>query len=82
MLRAEGVAVEIDGAMLLPPTFIRLGAGGCVAVRGPNGAGKTTLLRVISVACGRLRDRRRSASTGASCRSTSAGARCASASQR
>lgn len=52
LLTAEDAAVERDGAILLPPTSIRLDAGACVAVRGPNGAGKTTLLRVLA---GRMR---------------------------
>ncbi|RZT68885.1 ABC transporter family protein [Leucobacter luti] len=52
VLAAVAVAVEIDGAELLPETSIALTPGACVAVRGPNGAGKTTLLRVLA---GRLR---------------------------
>lgn len=52
VLAAGRVAVEIDGATLLPATSVDLAAGRCVAVRGPNGAGKTTLLRVLA---GRLR---------------------------
>lgn len=52
MLSAERVAVELDGAVLLPEASVELSAGRCAALRGPNGAGKTTLLRVLA---GRLR---------------------------
>lgn len=52
LIEAEGVSVEIDGAVLLSDASLVCAPGECVAVRGPNGAGKTTLLRVLS---GRLR---------------------------
>lgn len=48
LLEADRVSVEIDGAVLLPETSVRLAAGRCVAILGPNGAGKTTLLRVLA----------------------------------
>ena len=57
LLEADAVGVELDGAVLLPRTSMRLDAARCVAVLGPNGAGKTTLLRVLA---GRMR-----ATTGA-----------------
>ncbi|WP_449282958.1 ABC transporter ATP-binding protein [Leucobacter sp.] len=58
VLLAERVAVELEGAVLLPETSVELSPGRCLAVRGPNGAGKTTLLRVLA---GRLRPSRGSA---------------------
>ncbi|MEN3583341.1 ATP-binding cassette domain-containing protein [Streptomyces sp. ZYX-F-203] len=47
MVVAEGAMVTADGATLLPPTTVRIGAGECWCVTGGNGAGKTTLLRVL-----------------------------------
>ena len=48
LLRAEAVAVELDGAVLLSSSSLHLAAGECVAVVGHNGAGKTTLLRALA----------------------------------
>lgn len=48
MIVAAGVGVSVDGAVLLPPTSLRLQAGRTAVVRGRNGTGKSTLLRVLA----------------------------------
>ncbi len=48
LLRADAVAKDIDGAVLLKPISLSATSGECIVLRGPNGSGKTTLLRVLA----------------------------------
>lgn|GEM_PF-283417 len=48
VLRADGVGMRINEAVLLLPTDLELGRAQSVVVRGPNGSGKTTLLRILA----------------------------------
>ncbi|MGL5859681.1 MAG: ABC transporter ATP-binding protein [Phycicoccus sp.] len=47
-VEALGVAKDVDGAVLLPPTSVTAEPGRCLVVRGANGSGKTTLLRLVA----------------------------------
>lgn len=53
VVRALGLAVEIDGRLLVDGVSLSAERGQVVAVVGPNGAGKTTFLRALAglVAC-------------------------------
>lgn len=48
VIRALGLAVEIDGRRILDGVSLSAESGQVVAVVGPNGAGKTTLLRALA----------------------------------
>jgi iron complex transport system ATP-binding protein len=48
MLRAEGVAVELDGSRVVEDVGFALEGGEWLGLIGPNGAGKTTLLRAVA----------------------------------
>ena len=48
VLKASGVGMKIDEAVLLLPVDVELRAARCVVLRGPNGSGKTTLLRILA----------------------------------
>ncbi len=45
---ATDLVVAVDGARLLGPTSLTVGAGSWVNVIGPNGAGKSTMLRALA----------------------------------
>lgn len=47
-LRADAVAVELDGRVIVEGIDLEVGAGQWVTLIGPNGAGKTTLLRALA----------------------------------
>ncbi|MEK8169294.1 ATP-binding cassette domain-containing protein [Streptomyces sp. M19] len=50
LLAVDGLTVRrsaADGAVLLPPTGLRVAEGEVVAVTGPSGAGKSTLLHAL-----------------------------------
>ncbi len=48
VIKALGLAVEIDGRRLIDGVSLTAGRGQVVALVGPNGAGKTTLLRALA----------------------------------
>src|SRR5216110_3237977 len=45
LLSTDGLVVGYDGAAILPPLTMTIGAGELWAVIGPNGSGKSTFLR-------------------------------------
>jgi zinc transport system ATP-binding protein len=45
LMSTDGLVVGYDGAAILPPLTIAIGAGELWAVIGPNGSGKSTFLR-------------------------------------
>ena len=45
LLRTDGLVVGYDGAAILPPLSMTIGAGELWAVIGPNGSGKSTFVR-------------------------------------
>jgi zinc transport system ATP-binding protein len=45
LLHTDGLVVGYDGAAILPPLTMTIGAGELWAVIGPNGSGKSTFLR-------------------------------------
>ena len=47
MLRIEGLAVSIQGSLILRGISLRVGAGELVCLVGRNGAGKTTTFRTV-----------------------------------
>ncbi|MCW6509201.1 ABC transporter ATP-binding protein [Lichenifustis flavocetrariae] len=48
LLHAEGVAVSVDGRLILAPTTLAFTRGQVVGIIGHNGSGKTTLLRCLA----------------------------------
>jgi iron complex transport system ATP-binding protein len=52
ILRAERLAYEVGGNILVSGVDLLLNAGEVVTVLGPNGAGKSTLLKLL---CGQIR---------------------------
>jgi iron complex transport system ATP-binding protein len=48
VLQAQGVSVQLGGALVVDRADVALHAGELVALVGPNGAGKTTLIRALA----------------------------------
>lgn len=49
VLRAEGVAVERDGATLLSEVSLSVPSNARILIQGPSGAGKTTLFQILGL---------------------------------
>lgn len=47
LLRAEGIALDYDGAPIIQIDHLEVRRGEVLVILGPNGAGKSTLLRVL-----------------------------------